>query len=245
MSSNYFLYIILVGGFVLLYSTYSGFLFWQAAKRSALLILATPPYNLSEPARLRHILVLGDSLAVGVGAPPQKTIAALLGTALQANVENVAVSGAQTRDLAGQMERASRDRYDLILIQIGANDVIRLKSLKEAERNMSALLARAQSASDRVVFLTAGNIGDAPLWPWPLSSLYTVRTLNLREKFMALGESYDALYVDIYAHGNLFASDPARYYAVDNLHLSEEGYLKWFEIIDTEIRARWPEIGSW
>ncbi len=244
MSSNYFLYIILVGGIVLLYSTYSGFLFWQAAKRSAPLIEATPPYNYADSNRLRHILILGDSLAVGVGAPQEKTIAALLGFSLKANVENLALSGAQTHDLAGQMERTSRERYDLILIQIGANDVIRFKSLKEAERNMSALLARAQSVSDRVVFLTAGNIGDAPLWPWPLNSLYTARTLHIRERFMALAVQYDALYVDIYAHGNLFSSDPARYYAVDNLHLSEEGYLKWFEIIVPEILARWPELSS-
>ena len=242
MKSKVMVYFAILGILVLLYAAYSVFLFWSAAQKSKPLIAATPPYTREDPALTKNILILGDSLAVGVGSPGEKTIGGRLSETLKATVENYAKSGAQTSDLAGQMQRAKRDRYDLILIHAGANDVIQLKSLATAEVNMDQLLADAAKKSDRVVFLTSGNIGDAPLWPFPWGYLYWKRTLNLRERFLSLAAEHGALYIDLYARGNLFASDPRRFYAVDDLHLTGDGYGKWFEVIVDEVRTRWPEL---
>lgn len=227
---------------VLGYAAYSVFLFWNAAQKSRPLIAATPPFNREDTSLTKSILVLGDSLAVGVGAPGVETVAGRLAMAMSANVENYAKSGAVTSDLAGQMTRAQKDRYDLILIQAGANDVIQLKSLASAQENMDALLAEVSKKSDRVVFLTSGNIGDAPLWPFPWRHVYLKRTLDLRERFTALATKHGALYIDLYSRGNLFESDPKRFYAGDNLHLSADGYAKWFDVIWMEMMARWPDI---
>lgn len=227
---------------LVLYAAYSVFLFWNAAQKSKPLIAATPPYNRMDASLSKSILVLGDSLAVGVGSPGEKTIAGRLSESLGATVENYAKSGAQTSDLAGQIARATEDRYDLIVIQAGANDVIQLKSLRKAEEYMDRILSDASEKSDHVVLLTAGNIGDAPLWPFPWGHIYLKRTLDLRERFSALAEKHDVLYIDLYARGNLFAADPKRFYAVDNLHLTAEGYGKWFDVIMEEVRTRWPDL---
>lgn len=235
-------YIAILAFLVLLYVTYSALIFWNAARKSVPLIAATPPFNREDPSLSKSILVLGDSLAVGVGSPSEKTIAGRLSEALAATVENYAKSGAQTSDLAGQMARAQKDHYDLIVIQAGANDVIQLKSLGKAQENMDRILRSAEERSDHVVLLTAGNIGDAPLWPFPWGYIYLTRTLDLRERFSALALEHGALYVDLYAEGNLFASDPQRFYAFDDLHLTEEGYGKWFEVILKDVRMRWPEL---
>lgn len=229
---------------ILVYAAYTAVLFWNAAQKSKPLITATPPFNRGDQSLTKNILVLGDSLAVGVGAPGAETIAGRLAVALNANVENYARSGALTGDLDEQMMRAKKDRYDLILIQAGANDVIQLKSLGIAEKNMDELLVEAFKKSDHVVFLTSGNIGDAPLWPFPWRHIYLRRTLDLRERFMALATKHGALYIDLYSHGNLFASDPKRFYAPDDLHLSADGYAKWFEIIWKDAIARWPELSQ-
>lgn len=229
---------------LILYAAYTVFLFWNAAQKSAPLIEATAPYNREDPSLTTNILVLGDSLAVGVGAPPESTVAGRLGAALRANVENYGKSGAETRDLEGQMSHAKKDRYDLILIQIGANDVIQLKSLARAEGNMNRILSAARTKSDHVVFLTSGNIGDAPLWPFPWPYIYKERTLDLRARFKLLAETHGALYVDLFARGNLFASDPKRYYASDDLHLSADGYAKWFDAIWGEVTLRWPDLAQ-
>lgn len=227
---------------ILVYAFYCIFLFWNAAQKSAPLIVATPPYNHEDPALTKSMLVLGDSLAVGVGAPPEATIAALLGKSFNANVSNFGKSGAQTKDLEMQLAAAPQKRFDLILIQIGANDIIQMRSLAKAEANMDRALAMVRKKSDRVVFLTSGNVGDAPLWPFPLPYLYEARTRDLRARFMRLAEKHDALYVDLYARGNIFASDPTRFYAADSLHLTSEGYAKWFEIISADIASKWPEL---
>jgi len=235
-------YIVLIFAALFAYAAYNVFLFWSAAQKSAPLIAATPPFNREDPSLSKSILVLGDSLAVGVGAPDKETIAARLATALHANIANVAKSGAHTSDLEGQLALAQKSRYDLILIQIGANDIIQLQSLAKAEGNMGRALAVAKGKSDRVVFFTAGDVGDAPLWPWPWKHIYSSKTRDLRTRFMALAGKYDALYVDLYAHGPIFASDPKRYYAVDDLHLTAQGYGKWFEIVLDDISKRWPDL---
>lgn len=242
MRSKLMVYVAAAILLVLAYAMYSVFSFWNAAQKSKPLIAATPPFNRADETLAKNILVLGDSLAVGVGAPAVETIAGRLATALDANVENYAKSGALTSDLAAQMARAKKNRYDLILIQAGANDVIQLKSLATAEKNMDALLTEVAKKSDHLVFLTSGNIGDAPLWPFPWRHIYLKRTLDLRGRFMALATKHGALYIDLYSHGNLFASDPKRFYAPDDLHLSADGYAKWFDVIQKETIKRWPEL---
>lgn len=227
---------------IVLYAAYNVFIFWQAAQRSAPLIEATPPYNRNDSSLSKNILILGDSLAVGVGASGEQTVAGRLGKALNANVDNFAKSGAQTKDLGAQLSQAKKDKYDLVLIQIGANDIIQLRSLEAAAENLDRVLADAKQKSDHVAFLLVGNVGAAPLWPWPWPRIYTSRTLDLRERYLALAEKHDALFVDIYKRDNIFASDPDRYYANDQLHLTADGYEKWFDLISEDIRARWPEL---
>jgi len=236
------LYAAIIVAIVLLYAAYNVFLFWNAAQKSAPLIEATPPFNREDPSLSKRVLVLGDSLAVGVGAPPENTVAGRLAVSLNANVENYAKSGAQTKDLEGQFLQAKSDRYDLILIQVGANDIIQLKSLQTAAENMDRALLGAKQKSDRVAFLLVGNVGAAPLWPWPWPRIYTSRTLDLRERYLAHAQKHGALFIDIYKRDNIFGKDPDRYYASDQLHLTADGYEKWFDIISEDVRARWPEL---
>jgi len=233
---------IFVLAIVFLYGAYSVAVFWNASRISAPLINATPPFNREDASLTKHILVLGDSLVVGVGAAPAQTVAGRLSQSLNASVENYGRSGAKTTDLAAQASQAKKAVYDLVLIQIGANDVIQLRSLASAEANMDLALAEAKKKSTQVVFLMAGNIGDAPLWPWPWPYIYTKRTLDLRARYQALALKHDALFVDLYTRGDLFASDPTRFYAADKLHLSADGYEKWFDVITEEIATRWPAL---
>ena len=227
---------------LLVYPAYTIFVFWRAAQRSAPLIRATPPYTREDATLTRRILILGDSLAVGVGAPSDMTVAGRLAPSFNANVENYAKSGAQTKDLDAQLSQAKNNRYDLILIQMGANDIIQLRSLETAAGNMDRAITSARQKSDRVAFLLVGNVGAAPLWPWPWPSIYTSRTLDLRKRYLALAQKHDVLFVDIYTRDDIFASDPDRYYADDQLHLTADGYETWHEIISEDVRSRWPEL---
>lgn len=191
----------------------------------------------------RSVLVLGDSTAVGVGAEtPGASVAGRLAGELNLTVENYAKSGAVVADVRAQLGKATQSEYNLILIQAGANDVIQLHNLEAVNKEMRRVLQEAQKKSDRVVVLTAGKIGQAPLFPWFVRSLMTNRAKELRDMLQVTAGQEGAAYVDLYFAADPFASDPKRYYAPDGLHLSGDGYDFWAGQVLEAIEARWPEF---
>jgi lysophospholipase L1-like esterase len=188
------------------------------------------------------VLVLGDSTAVGVGSPSQDSVAGRLGTYLNASVENHAVSGAVTTNLAKQIMQTQRPHYDLILIQIGANDIIRFHSPAATAKTLDAALKSLKPKSDRIVLLTAGRVGDAPFFPRLFGWLWTWQASRMRAQFMTVANADNIAYVDLYSAPDPFNSDPVRYYAPDGLHLTGDGYGYWFDQVRQTIQGRWPEI---
>lgn len=189
-----------------------------------------------------HILVAGDSTAVGVGAAPETSVAGRVSESLSASIENLAKTGAKTEGVPEQLSQSQRQSYDLVIIHAGANDIIGMSNLNDLSKNIDGILENAHALSDRVVFLTSGNIGKAPLWPKPFGWLLTARTERARSIIKPLVEESGAVYVDLYALPDPFKDDPQRYYAPDFLHLSGEGYGVWAAHIEDAIQKRWPEL---
>jgi lysophospholipase L1-like esterase len=191
------------------------------------------------------VLVFGDSTAVGQGvSDPVFSVAGRVSAWLNASVENYAKSGAVTHDVLDQIAKAQKDRYDLVLIQIGANDVIRFRSLSDAQADLKRILQEATRLSDRVVLLTAGKIGTAPFFPIITGPLLTHRAAQLRDRFKPTVEGFGAVYVDLFTAADPFASDPKRYYSPDGLHLSDDGYGFWFDQVQQAVIKKWPEFSK-
>ncbi len=205
------------------------------------LVSESKPYNLTDALRERRLLVFGDSTAVGVGCKGEQTVAGRLGEYLHVNVENYAASGATTKDIADQMAKAWRGHYDLVLIQVGANDIMSRRSLALAGANLDGLVQYIGGKSERVVVMTAGDIGNAPLFLWPLNWIVSYRTRILRRIFMEVCARRGAVYVDLYAEPDIFHLDRKRYYTKDGLHISGDAYEYWFEILKTYL-DKWPEL---
>lgn len=203
----------------------------------------TVPFETPKDVQKRRMLVLGDSTAYGVGATEAShSTAGRIASRFNLTVENRAKSGAVTRDVLSQIQEASDEKYDLALVQVGANDVIHFKSLDTAERSLDDALTQLSQKTDRIVLLTSGDIGNAPLWIFPLNRFYTHRTEYLRARFVNLLAKHNAVYVDLYNLPDPFSTDPARYYAPDGLHLSSEGYAVWAEYITDTIAMQWQDF---
>ncbi len=188
------------------------------------------------------VLVLGDSTAVGVGASDAaSTTAGKLSEYLNASIENRAVSGAITSDIPKQIAGAKKEIYDLVLIQVGANDVIRRHPVVDTAEQLKDVLSLAHKRSSRVVLLTAGDIGDAPIFPRLLAPIVSERSGEMRRAFMARAEESGAAYVDLMA-AKKFQGTKGEFYARDGLHLSNAGYGFWFEEIRKTILSKWPEL---
>ena len=181
-------------------------------------------------------LVLGDSSAVGVGAEPQNgSIAGRLAADFPtADIQNIAVSGSKVHDAIGQLESLTADqRYDLILIQIGGNDIVRNTSNTNLERDFPTLLKLAKQYSDNVVQLTSGNVGTSKLLPLGTRWWFSLKTKQVRKIFSRINSEQGTHYIDLYRRLAVdpYAKDPKKYYSPDFFHPSADGYGDWYSFV--------------
>ena len=107
----------------------------------------------------RTLLVFGDSLSAAYGLQVDQGWVALLQKRLDAqgygyHVVNASVSGETTSGGRARLARAlAQHKPDLVILELGANDGLRGLPIKEAEANLSAMLADIRATKARVLLL--------------------------------------------------------------------------------------------
>ncbi len=185
-----------------------------------------------------RILVVGDSTAVGVGA--NTSIPAFFAEEFpDAKIVTRADSGNRLADVEDELEAIPDDaRFDLVLIQAGANDIFWFTPLDSVRERLEAVLREANGIGDSVVVLHSGNIGLAPFFPVWLGWAVTERTKEVRRIYLEEADVFNATYVDLFTtrENDPFLENASRYYAADGLHLSADGYRFWYEKIRGAMR---------
>ena len=151
------------------------------------------------------ILALGDSLTAGFGLPPGQGFAPQLERALkergvEAQVIDAGVSGDTTAGGLARIDWALADAPDLVILELGANDMLRGIDPAEIRANLDAMLAKLRAADARVLLAgmrAAPNLGadyggaferlyaelaaqyEVPLYPFFLDGVATDPKLNL------------------------------------------------------------------
>ena len=226
---------------LVLYTVGESLRIYKLAQISKQLIRNAVPYQLESANAARSILVLGDSTAVGVGAEkPADTVAGRVAMLADAtSVENYAVSGARVVDLETQMRHAKYDHYQLILIQIGGNDIIAFASAEKAAAFLKEELTHLPK-SNQVIVLSAGNVGGAPLFPFFIRPVYTQLNEQYHKAFERVITESGHQYVNLREApgGLLIEHEPEIYLSADQLHPSSAGYALWYEAIKPHIRLR-------
>ena len=181
------------------------------------------------------ILFMGDSTAVGVGSPaPAASTAGWFGKDFpEASIENISQSGLRLAGLREKLNLVHGDHYDLIVLQIGANDIMHMTTFGNIDSDVRAILEFCRSKSDHIAILHSGNIGTAPIFIWPFSWILSERSYYVREIYKRAAHDNRAVYVDLIDYGvdKLCIDHPEKYYATDHLHLSGEGYRVWYGAI--------------
>ncbi len=185
-----------------------------------------------------QILIIGDSTGYGTGASHGRmSVAGRIGSVLPAaTITNRSRNGLTSKDLAESLTTAIEKHYDLIVIHIGANDVLHFKNLSQSREYISRILEHASSHAKQVAFFTSGKIGEAPFFPPYIAPVMTYRALYVRSIAKSLVQNYDnVMYVDLVVDGrDVLSKNPAMYYSSDKLHPSGEGYGVWFERLREE-----------
>jgi len=121
------------------------------AALAAALALAAPAHAVE-----RVIVAFGDSLTAGLGVTPEDSYPARLQARLRAEgyayrVVNAGASGDTTAGGLTRVDWALRNRPDIVIVALGANDALRGQDLASVRANLDAIVARFQKAGVRVL----------------------------------------------------------------------------------------------
>ena len=229
----FFKMLILIFFLWFLYLSYLAYPIYQAFSLSNSLIAHTVAFEQHPSNPTKQILVAGDSSAVGLGASnPKETIAGRIGQQFPDwDITNLGVSGANLKDLLHVLRRQDKKHYDLIVLQIGGNDITHFTPYETIRSELAKVISLSSKLSSKTIILTAGNIGSAPVFNWPLSAIITDRTLNVREIFIdEVAKNKTISYVDLFkdSKDDPFVKYPKKYYAQDLFHLTGDGYGVWY-----------------
>ena len=155
-------------------------------------------------AAAMRILAFGDSLSAGFGVAANQSFPAQLAARLKADgyqviVDNGGVSGDTTADGLARFDWTMGDHPDVVLLEFGANDMLRGLDPKRAEANLDTMLGKLKAAKVKVLLLgmrASPNWGtdyqkafdaiypalakkyDVPLYPFFLDGVVLDPTLN-------------------------------------------------------------------
>ncbi len=180
----------------------------------------------------RRLVIIGDSLAAGLGAErAADTVGAQLArlvadyTGQGVVLSNTAVVGARSRDLDVQVTRALHYRPHVAVIIIGGNDVTHLVRPATSVHYLRRAVRRLRKQGVQVVMGTTPDLGTiqpfqppmrwvASRWSRQVAAAQAVEVVKEGGRAVSLGDLL----------GPEFTSRPWQLFSADRFHPSTEGY---------------------
>ncbi|MBD3913933.1 SGNH/GDSL hydrolase family protein [Nocardioides hwasunensis] len=179
------------------------------------------------------LLVLGDSVAAGLGAEkPKQTLGGRLArgiaqqTGRSVRLRTAAVVGSESSMLAEQLATLPASYGpDVAIIIVGGNDVTHRVPVSESVRHLGEAIDELRARGAEVVVGTCPDLGALRPVPQPLRALGSraSRQLASAQRAEALGRG--ARVVSL-AHvvGPFFITNPEEMFSLDRFHPSAHGY---------------------
>jgi acyl-CoA thioesterase I len=164
----------------------------------------------------RIVVAFGDSLTAGLGVMPDESYPAQLQARLRADgyayrVVNAGASGDTTAGGLRRVDWALKNKPDIVIVALGANDAMRGQDLASVRSNLDGIVARFQKAGARV--LVAGM--EVP-------PNYGARyAADFRRLYVEVARKRGAAFMPFLLDG--VAGDP-RLNQGDGIHPTAEGY---------------------
>ncbi|GAB2875693.1 SGNH/GDSL hydrolase family protein [Nocardioides pacificus] len=193
---------------------------------------ATGWYGRGRPGPAIKVALLGDSSAAGYGVERvEETPGARLASGLAARADRrvylreFAVVGAQSSDLASQIDRTLPIEPDVALILVGANDVTHTVLPSQSVQHLAEGVRRLREAGVQVVVGTCPDLGTikpiapplkqiARTWSRRLAAAQTIAAVEAGGRTVSLSSVL----------GPEFEAAPALLFGPDQFHPSADGY---------------------
>lgn len=172
------------------------------------------------------VLVLGDSVAAGYGIGPAQAFPAVLQKKIDARgwnfqVVNAGQSGDTSAGGLARLDWLLKNRIDVLVLELGANDGLRGLPVEVTSRNLQAIIDRTKQKYPDARVLIAGmvvppNMGSdyarrfqamfhdlakrnrAHLIPFILEGVGGVEKLNLRDGIHPTAEGHEIIAVNVW-----------------------------------------------
>lgn len=200
-------------------------------------VATTPPA--AGPIRL---LALGDSYTVAEGIDPSDGWPAQLGERLDVETTIVGDTGWTTGRMLLEFESGELDldqTFDVVVVELGVNDVYNLNPIESFGPSLSDVLAQAVAFAggdpDRVVVV---SIPDYTLTPTgaDLGRVTSDDLAPYNATLRGIVSAVGARSVDVTPLSGQVVGDPSLV-APDGLHYSQEMYAMWVDLIAPEVEA--------
>ena len=179
------------------------------------------------------LLVLGDSIAAGLGAEKAKhTLGGRLARGIAAGagrsvrLRTAAVVGSESSMLAAQLASLPAGyRPDVAVIVVGGNDVTHRVPVAESVRHLADAVDDLRARGAEVVVGTCPDLGALRPVPQPLRALGSRASRQLADAQRAAALDRGARVVSL-AHvvGPFFITNPEEMFSLDRFHPSAHGY---------------------
>ena len=214
-------------------------------KTLILIAKVAPPYQQPGDGS-KSLLILGDSTGYGTGASEAKySIAGLIGTDYpNLIITNQSVNNRTIGELRIAVQTLS-GQYDVILLQIGANDILQKRPLPTVLQDLRAVLDTIAPHTKKIVLISSSNVGGAVRFKNDEKAVYyQEQSINFKEAFKALQNDRPYFtYVDLYVapEKDPFVLEPHIYTANDELHPTNAGYAIWYNTLKPVLRTALEE----
>lgn len=178
--------------------------FWNGLIGAGAALVASASLAFADPVK---IVAFGDSLMAGYQLDAGQSFPEKLETALKARghdvvIVNAGVSGDTTAGGLSRLDWSVPDNTDLVILELGANDMLRGIAPEVTEKNLTAMMQRLDERDIDVVLagmVAAPNLGadyaeqfnsifprlaaryDVPLYPFFLDGVAAERSLLLED----------------------------------------------------------------
>ena len=198
---------------------------WTRRVQIALVVALMSLFSAPAPtaARTLKIVALGDSLTAGLGLPPGKAFPDRLQAALTAKgwdveVINAGVSGDTAEDGLARFDWAVASDTDALLVELGANDMLRGLPPEKTKAALTGILDRARERREPALLAgmrAAPNLGpdyqqrfdaiypdlakadDVPLYPFFLQGVAGDPKLNQKDGMHPTAAGVDVIVAGI------------------------------------------------
>ena len=187
-----------------------------------------------------RVVALGDSTLTGPGLERGEQVwlphaLATLGSSQPIEYVSLAVGGSRVADAAARVRDALVLAPDVVVVAVGANDVLHGVPLHRIRRRLDELIRSLLDRVDVVAIANVGDLGNIARVPAPLSSLARVRAARVCRAIERVVSSHErAVLLDVTPADTVFRSRSV--YTPDLFHPGPDGHAAWARAVLPQLR---------